>query len=350
VFRPSRRTFLTGLAAAGTVGGVSGCLGGGGGRAKWAANIGPAGPIHPRREADEPQNDSSPIYVGTDGALHAILNGESTWTYDDMDGVVPHRPVYREDGLYVSPEGGGVHAVDTEGTRRWVFDRAETGVPYPNGDYVYAFGGGTLSILNREDGSVSETAETDIEGTADVSVDSSRMYLTTQNQVVALDYDTHERRWSHEIRPGTGIVRSFEGVILSSAEIGGIADVDPLSGNIDWSGRHPVSTPTYFRTNQRAYVTERERPVVASVDREGNRAWQTTLENVEDPAQLSRPAPGPESVYVLDRGADRLYAVSRSDGTPEWSAGIDASVREYPAVGLTSVYVPTESGVIALGT
>jgi len=349
VLRPSRRTFLAGLAAAGTVGAVSGCLGGGG-RVQWAADIGPAGPVHPRREADEPQNDSSPIYVGTDGSLHALLDGESVWTYEEFDGVVAHRPVYGEDGLYVSPRGSGVHAVDTEGARRWIFDRTETGTPYPHGDYVYAYGGGTLSILNREDGSVSETVETDIEGTASVTVDSRRVYLTTQNQVVALDHDTHERRWTHEIRPGTEKVRSFEGVILSSAEIGGIADVGSLSGNVDWSGRYPVSTPTYYIGHQRAYVTERERPVVASVDREGNRAWQTTLENVADPTQLSRPAPGPESVYVLDRGADRLYAVSRSDGTPEWSGGIDASVRGYPAVGLTSVYVPTESGVVALGT
>jgi len=343
----NRRGFLTGLAAAGVAGAVSGCLSGGG-RLQWKSDIGPAGPVHPHREADTTQNDTSPIYVGADGTLHAILDGDSVWTYEDFDGVVPHRPVYREDGLYVSPRGGGVHAVDTEGTRRWVFDRAETGTPYPNGDYVYAFGGGTLSVLNREDGSVSETVETDVEGTADVTVDSSRVYLTTQNQVVALDYGTHKRRWTHEIRPGTEIVRSFEGVILSSAEIGGIADVDPLSGDIDWSGSHPVSTPTYYRTNQRAYVTERERPIVASVDREGNRAWQTELENVEDPAQLSRPAPGPESVYVLDRDGDRLYAVSRPDGTPEWSASIDASTRTYPSVGLHSVYVPTESGVIAI--
>lgn len=236
------------------------------------------------------------------------------------------------------------------GDEEWLVDvdARLTAPPTVSGGAVYvADWRGRVQALSVTDGSELWSRTLSVDGTGRtvteaVAVEDGTLYLGSQSGstgVVALDAETGEERWRVSTGAVTGgpivsgdlvVVRSHHRVLAFDTE-----GSDRWSANVLEADARPMAAD-----DQYVYVPAHDR--LQAIRRNGEAAWR-----YESPGgRVGTPTATGETVLV--RGEDRLTALARATGEPQWTAtpqGVGSAV-----VTPEAVFLPGRDGqLLALG-
>jgi outer membrane protein assembly factor BamB len=396
-----RRRFVRRVAGLGALG-LSGCLA----RDLQPATDADATPTDPGNwptfGADHGHTGSHPDGVGP-------AAGRIAWSAIDDAPTVLCSPTVVDGTVYVGSAADAIDAFDAAtGDRRWRFptvDYVET-APTVVGGRVYAADSAGVVYAISTDGEEVWRHETsrNLHSRA-LAVGDGRVYVGTAGtmpavvsggtdeskagQVLALDADTGDERWSFAGPPDW-----FSGPALGDGRVyvgnhtGALVALDPATGEAVWSWRPAgegaahagvLAPPTY--ADGTVYVGVHAAGWVVALDaRTGSLEWRRDLqaENVKsspavtaervyvgahrvravpavavvertEAATTSTPSPTPSGTPTPAPGTyGRLYALDRADGRPVWVHETDHDFRSSPAVVGDRVYVGGGDGALAV--
>ncbi|WP_137285619.1 outer membrane protein assembly factor BamB family protein [Halorussus salinisoli] len=206
---------------------------------------------------------------------------------------------------------------------------------------------GQVHALSVSDGSVLWSRHVDADGSGrtfpeSVAVLEETLYIGSQSGktgVVALDATTGERRWTESTHAVTGgPVAHGNGIIVQSHQLVIAFDTD---GSRRWSFNVLEGTARPIAVDDRhVYVAARN--ALYAINWNGKEAWvyESSGERIGTPTIAGE--------TVLVRGEDHLTALSRVDGTKQWTAtpkGVGRAVVVPEAIFLSGA----DGTVIALG-
>jgi len=211
--------------------------------------------------------------------------GEEAWLYD-IDARLTAPPTVSAPLVYIPDWKGRVHALDvSDGSIRW-----------------------TQRIMRGDSGRSFATP---------VALQDDTLYLGSQSGatgVVALDANTGEERWSKStaavidgpvVRDDLVVVRTHKLVVAFDTE-----------GTRQWSYNVlDADSHAMAMNDQHVYVPSRQR--LYAIDRSGGKAWHYHLQQ----GQVGTPTVAGDTVFL--RRNDHLTALSRTDGTEQWTISQD---------------------------
>jgi outer membrane protein assembly factor BamB len=244
--------------------------------------------------------------------------------------------------------------------RRRLPERVTSLDPSPTGGCVFATGGGTVRALSTADGDGRWRAD----ARRVVAVTPTTAYLADGSVLSAVDVDTGEQRWRltapapfffegraegtaylaagppDEAFAGTTVVgvdeatgevrfeRRFPGAAnldvsplgllvttVGADRDGAVASLDPIDGHLRWDRGFDDRVTWVTRAGDGSHVVVDLSDGVAVIDAEEGRVRWSVREVNAAPAFVTG-----EVVYLGDRGADRLRALSAVTGRPVWTA------------------------------
>jgi outer membrane protein assembly factor BamB len=218
------------------------------------------------------------------------------------------------------------------------------GTPVYDGGVLYVMSRLTLHALSPADGATQWTAEYDEDEFdeplclhGDIAVDDRRIYVPGCDGLRALDRDGGERDWfvGSPLRRGVGV---GDGWVYANAE--DLLAIDADSGEIGWradTGGKRLTTPA--ATPDGVVFTDRVDGIVTAFDADGKRRWQYRTDT-----ETRAPTVAGDTVYVAtatDPGrSGRVHALNRADGSVQWIADTPSPKRgTRPAVGPEAVYL-----------
>lgn len=328
----SRRALLASLATA-TLAGCSASTPDGGADAT---------PTTPGDETPTEPRPSTPEHIDADWPMPAHDAGRSNYSpVDGPTGPVAELwstpvdaslsgPVLADETLYVGGDDGTVRAVDaTTGAERWrrsVGAPADT--PWVLGDRLFVPTTESIVAFGVRDGT--EAWRADTPGRAAVLVASHGIYWLTQEPVVVgLERTDGSERWRTALRdPREPHLFAGEGAVFVSTGTNGRIPwtFDPETGEV--VGDEPEPGHDFpaerFALDGTVYAVDPFFGIVHGDE------WS---QGVEAGGESALSGGGDRVYYVADSG-DRpgLYALSRTDGTVEWTTDVVTAVLGRPVV------------------
>gem|GEM_PF-1643173 len=135
--------------------------------------------------------------------------------------------------------------------------------------------------------------------------------------------------------------------LLGSAWIaGGLADIDPSTGQFKWSlDLAHIARKGFSYRDGRLFSTTMGSDIIAVDTSTRNFAWSYNMETDFHYDGYQIPAVSGESVYI--GGDDGIFFnLSASDGSLQWSTDVGSSLVNSPAVAMGHVYSPSEDGIM----
>lgn len=278
--KPSRRSLLAGLAAAGTVG-AAGCLSPG--HRGWSRSI--------SGEIDGLAAGDGVVYLGNENKHAATIdarNGETVWSFE-TGGPVHEAPIPLDDGAVVRSSDGTVYGISAAGEERW---RHAFEVRVQD----LAVADGTAYLL----GTTFETGESP----------------TERLRLLALDATTGEEYWRRGLDEADGTLAVAGGTVgVSVDETETLHGFDRETGEERWTdagGTVRGVGDTLLNFNRSGYW---------AYGPDGTKRWGRRVEN--DPKVDGYHA-GSDTVYLRDLDG-HLSAVDATTGEERWRVEDTAS-------------------------
>jgi outer membrane protein assembly factor BamB len=288
-------------------------------------------------DADLGRSSFVPAAAGPTGAVGELWRVTTT---TDLSG-----PVLADGTVYVGGADGTLLALDArDGAERWrtsVGAAADT--PWVLDGDVYVPAVGSVVTLDATDGS--ERWRTETPGRDAVLVASHGVYWISGRAaptVVALARADGSERWRTDLRDPwePHLFASDESLFVSSGTNGRIPwTLDPGTGEA--VGDTPESGYDFpaerFHLDGTVYAVDSFFGNVAARPVDGGQGWTQGVDALGEFALSG----GPEHVYYVANEGETpgLYALSRTDGTIEWTVEMDPGSVERPVVANECVLV-----------
>ncbi len=260
------------------------------------------------------------------------VNGSLKWKFDAGYGFEAS-PVIGEDGtIYIATHGNNVHAVNPDGTEKWMFDA---------GEQVYD------SIWDSTKG---------IQSTPAIDKDGTIYFTSFSNYLFALNPDgtekwrfrlyTFSNIWnSPAIAPdGTIYIGSEQhphGPGKAPVEIGATFYAINPDGTEKWSIEYMISgissstaigkdgtiySSGYESSNAEDDVGE---GILYAYNSDGSVKWEFRFEKWQE----SSPVIAPNGIIYIGSKEGKVYAINPADGTERWNYQTGDGVSALPAIG-----------------
>ncbi|MFW5900674.1 MAG: PQQ-binding-like beta-propeller repeat protein [archaeon] len=244
--------------------------------------------------------------------------------------------------------GSATVSVPPRGNRAWESGAPRDAAPLVADEAVLSVGE-TATALEAKTGD--QLWERELPGTAEQtpSVDSSRLFVTTDQQLVALAREDGEQQWTVPLarparRPVTASPEHSLVTVPLSAQQGtpGLVAYDAATGDVLWEDQ-TLAARTAAIADGLVYATGYRQDGETGVVRglavsDGSRQWETELTSPDAP-----PVVTDDGVFVADGGTLALH--DPGDGTRRRSLGTFGDrIAEIPAVTAETAFVTASDG------
>jgi outer membrane protein assembly factor BamB len=278
--------------------------------------------------------------------------GQRAWQYSTPAQIRSSPAVTSGGAIYVTDWGGGIHAVNSDGTELWSHDAVagssiKSSVTVDDDGNLY-FGSldNKFYKLKALDGSIEWTNENSTgqyRGTAAIGPDGNIYIGSYDNKLYALDSGGNQK-WVFDVpvdnlhsSPAVGL----DGTIYIGSDDNKLYAVNS-DGTQKWAystGGNVMSSPAVGPDGE-VYVGSND-GVVYAIESDGSEKWTYTTGG----SVKSSPAIGPDGTVYVGSDDQKLYALAGEDGTVKWSVSLGAQVASSPVVGADgSVYVGSHGG------
>jgi len=291
------------------------------------------------------------------GALHAVGHvegpteiGKPAWKVDIGSGAGSYRPLMSEPvavkgRVYAMDSKYRVSAWDAEkGKRVWQTDLKVPGrdgesfgggIAYESGRIYASTGFATVVALDAEDGAVAWRKGTPGPVRAAPLVMDGQVYVVSvDNQLIAMDTETGDRRWRHAgfaesaALLGSAAPAGVDGTVIVPYSSGEIFALRAVNGRPTWSDNlaavrrvDAASALADIRAlpvadGSLVYAISHSGRMVAIDMRTGGRAWERNIGGVRTPWLAG------DWIFMLNNAA-QVVCLSRRDGRVRWIVQLD---------------------------
>lgn len=298
--------------------------------------------------------------VDGDESVRAIDATDRTqqWQYELTDSWFTSQPTVVDGTVYVGTSEATLLALSVEdGSERWEIEfdeHIETGptvtedtvyVGTDHGDYLYA--------LDVTDGTIQWQYDLGSWPTTPPAVYDDTVYVGTWDcMVYALDVADGSRRWrfvADAYVTTDALAVTEETVYCGTDRVHALSRAD---GSEQWTAETEIVPDSISVSDERLYVTGREAASPGSDTRwsrvkalsrtTGERAWQFGF---DDDTITSGVVVTDECVYLSTRSG-RVYGLDVDDGTSMWQYDIGYNVETSPVLGVDTLYLGDEGGIL----
>lgn len=302
-----------------------------------------------------------------DGSVFALDSetGERQWDYGQGDGYEGFRQIHAGEIIYATREtdyeGGGIHAVDYDGTplwdtsEGWIHDTQQTTDSLYIAEDWYS---PQVRILGKTDGQLfwrlglTSGRGWGTDTSPRLTLTNERLYIDGE-ELIAVNLEDHRIEWACKNDHNYVRVRAVIDDIACVSISGGIAAV--ADGEELWSVEGE-DISVVASTSDTIFVRTEENGIVRAVDPEtGEERWQSNPFAPGDgirTAHLETAHHEPVLYSFVGGGRDgttRLFALGLSEGTLRWDRAVDSFTFEINTTDTTQgheVYITSDENQI----